>query len=135
MVNSLGFSCDGQGVVTYFVTALFGTEFMIDVVCAICKSKFRVKEDAPNPVSCKVCQTFIEVPQLRQRDKKITRQKSKLPSCPACHKTLATGAKFCVSCGTNTGDVWAAQAASFEAGEKLKDRIWWYRLKNWFLRW
>ncbi|MFO1005041.1 MAG: hypothetical protein U0929_03710 [Planctomycetaceae bacterium] len=108
---------------------------MIDVVCALCKSKFRVKNSVPNPVSCKVCQTPIEVSQLRQRDEEMARRNAKLPSCPGCQKTLVKDAKFCVSCGTYTGDIWAAQASSFEAKEKLKEKVWWRRMKDWFVRW
>lgn len=110
-------------------------DFMIDVVCALCKSKFRVKNSVPNPVSCKVCQTPIEVPQLRLRDDDLARRNSQLPSCPACQKTLLTDTKFCVSCGTYTGDIWASQAASFEAKENLKEKVWWRRMKDWFVRW
>jgi len=110
-------------------------KFMIDVVCELCKSKFRVKNTVPHPVACKVCQTPIEVPQLRQRDEEHARRNALLPSCPGCQKSLTTDAKFCVSCGTFTGDVWAAQAASFEAKEKLKEKVWWRRLKDWFIRW
>ena len=108
---------------------------MIQVVCAICKSKFRVRNNAPNPVPCRICQTSIDVPQFTLRDAEIAKRNARCPKCPACHKLLATGVKFCISCGTYTGDVWAAQAASFEAKEKLKDKVWWRRMKDWFARW
>ncbi len=108
---------------------------MVKVVCGICRSEFKVKDDVPNPISCKICQTSIDVPELNLRDEEVAKKNAKVPKCPGCGKQLAPGLKFCAACGTSTGDVWAAQAAAFEAKEKLKDRSWWYRLKDWFVRW
>lgn len=126
---------DDQEVIAYIVAAVVGDEFMINVVCAICKSEFRIKQDTPNPVLCKICHAPVDVPQLKQRDAETAKKKAKSPKCPGCHKPLTTGVKFCIACGTYTGDVWAAQAASLDADEKLKVKIWWHRVKSWFVRW
>ncbi len=124
-----------RGADAYIVSDLLGNEFMIDVVCVICKSEFRVKSDAPNPVPCKICQTPIDIPEFTQRDEEIARKNAEIPTCPGCHRPLTRDVKYCTSCGTYTGDCWAAKAASFEAKEKLKDKAWWKRIKSWFVRW
>lgn len=108
---------------------------MVKVVCETCRSEFKIKADVPNPVACRICQTPVDVPELRLRDEEIARKNALNPHCPGCGKMLAPGVKFCAACGTSTGDVWAAQAMAFEAKEKLKDRVWWVRIKNWFVRW
>ena len=105
---------------------------MIPVICDICQTHFKVPVNAKNPVSCKLCQAALDVPELRQRDLDV---EMAAPKCPGCGKALAVRVKFCVSCGTGTGDIWAAPAAAFEAKENLKERVWWRRLKDWFRRW
>jgi hypothetical protein len=105
---------------------------MIEVTCETCEAEFQVKDDAKNPVKCKVCQSACDVPELRKRDKSQAKKGAK---CPGCQKRLAPGVKFCAACGTSTVDADAAQVALFDVDRQMPERIGLLRLKMWFMRW
>ena len=105
---------------------------MIEVTCETCQGEFSIQDDAKNPVKCKLCQSPVDVPELRKRD---TAAAKKGPKCPACGKRWAPGAKFCAACGTSTVDPGAAQVAAFEADLEVKKRVSMHRIKAWLYRW
>ena len=105
---------------------------MIEVTCDTCQGEFQVKDDAKNPVKCKLCQSAVDVPELRKRESSVAK---KGPKCPGCGKRLGPAVKFCAACGTSTVDAGVAHVAAFNADRSMAERIGWLRLKMWFLRW
>lgn len=105
---------------------------MIDVTCETCQGEFQVKDDAKNPVRCKLCQSPCDVPELRKRDAKAAK---KGPKCPACGRKLAEGVKFCSACGTSTVDAGAAQLAMWNADETSRKRRAWNEMWSWLFGW
>ncbi len=105
---------------------------MIDVVCDACGKKFRVKNDAKNPVKCKLCQSPIDVPELRGPGKASTKGGTK---CPVCGKHLAAGVKFCAACGTSSIGAEDVHVAGWKADRHMENMKFMHRFLRLFRWW